>query len=1466
MPKRTDIKNILIIGSGPIVIGQGCEFDYSGTQACKALREEGYGVVLINSNPATIMTDPDMADRTYIEPITPEFVEKILVRERDDGRPIDALLPTLGGQTGLNCAMETAEAGILDKYGVEMIGANAEAIHKAEDRTAFKETMLSIGLDVPRSGLAHTWEEAKKIIDGGARRDSRTSDAPERDSRTGGGCRVGNAHHTASRDSHISEGVQLPCCIRPAYTLGGAGGGFCHTFEEFEQIAKRGLEYSRVSEILIEESLYGWKEFELEVMRDRADNVVIICSIENIDPMGVHTGDSITVAPAQTLSDKEYQKMRDAAIAIIRAIGVDTGGCNIQFAVDPKTGRQVVIEMNPRVSRSSALASKATGYPIARIAAKLAVGYTLDELPNDITETTPASFEPTIDYIVVKMPRWTFEKFPEADETLTTQMKSVGEAMAIGRTFKEAFQKCIRSMEIKRYGFGLDANDAWLAWERDNDRPAASGGCPTGDGECPTSSNVGEAIVEKGIASPRPKGPGPPGPPARPDDLGAPLVGGSTATEAPPDTEEERAKSWPIPQRLLREKLTRPCQGRIYYIRYALKLGWSVGQINELTGIDPWFLEQMRGLVEFEDTLLGRLGRDDDDHTNRTATVREREDRDATVRERAPAASAQTLEAAKSLGYSDVQQAHAWDQPVDHCRATRQETRIRPTYKLVDTCAAEFEAQTPYYYSSHEPAVLSVKPTPEPRAPGRAEAPEPRALARANVHEEGTPPASHQCHDNNATPVATRCVSDEIRVTDKPKIIVLGGGPNRIGQGIEFDYCCCHASYAARKAGFESVMINSNPETVSTDYDTSDMLFFEPLTHEDVLNIIERLNGEPLVPEHGCHGQARLVRAAARDGDVAHLRPPRGANATDAPTGFVKGVIVQFGGQTPLNLAQGLKDAGVPIIGTQPEMIHLAEDREEFQKVLRDLSLLQPPNGIARNRKEALTIAEQIGYPVLVRPSYVLGGRGMRICNNPADLNDFLDEAFGATDRAEYAASALRGGRELGGWHGKANPGRGHVQHNPILIDKFLSDAIEVDVDAVADYGRDSYWCENPSSLDRRRENPSSHPPATQSAIRNPQSASSNPSPTCMVAGILEHIEEAGIHSGDSTCVLPPFSLGRMVIEELFRSTKRLAKRLRVCGAINVQYAILNRTVYVLEVNPRASRTLPFIAKATGVPWAEVATRVMLGEPLVDVLASHGVTETPWPEHTAIKAPVFPFEKFAGVDVILGPEMRSTGEVMSIAPTFGLAFAKAQIATGLSLPTSGNVLISVNDPDKPRIVSVARDLYDMGFTIYSTVGTRTLLAQAGIPAMPVSKRGPSASPPTAGALPNTGAMPDTATRPSGSVPRTRPSGAPPDTGAMPQPTEGGRGPALSTPTSTPFLKDLIEDGTLDLLINTPIHTGRAFEEGRWRAAATAHRVPLITTLAGARAAVAAIRALRNSEEGGQVAALAVKPLQAYFHG
>ncbi len=1279
MPKRTDIQNILIIGSGPIVIGQGCEFDYSGTQACKALREEGYSVVLLNSNPATIMTDPGQADRTYIEPITPEFVEKILIKEREDGRPVHALLPTLGGQTALNVAMECHERGMLERQGymdaagqrraVQMIGASPRSIHLAEDRTAFKDTMQSIGIDVPRSGVAHTWEEARRIV----------------------------------------GQIGLPCCIRPAYTLGGEGGGFARTAEEFEAICRRGLAASRVSEILIEEDLYGWKEFELEVMRDRMDNVVIICSIENFDPMGVHTGDSITVAPIQTLTDKEYQKMRDSAIAIIRAIGVDTGGCNIQFAVDPATGRQVAIEMNPRVSRSSALASKATGYPIARIAAKLAVGYTLDELPNDITKTTPASFEPVLDYVVVKIPRWSFEKFPDGDETLTTHMKSVGEAMAIGRNFKEAFQKCIRSMEIKRSGYGLDANDAWLKWRLGSSPLRGEKGHSPLLGEQGCSTFQGSMQRESSLLATSAVRANDPGARASTEVQNKALhdsprsgelpVGGTTASEAPPDTQEEHAASWPIAENVLIEKLSRPSQGRPYYVRYAFKMDWSIERVHELTRIDKWFLTQICDLVAFEDDKLCA-------GLEKTA---------AAARE----GVAYSAPESRRLGYSTAQLARI--APGNGSHTAEYTGDLRPVYKLVDTCAAEFEAVTPYYYSSHETPVTKA---------GNAECRTPNAERQSG---------SRQCLSDKQAEV--RDIQDEVRLTDKPKIVVLGGGPNRIGQGIEFDYCCCHASFASRKAGYESVMINSNPETVSTDFDTSDLLFFEPLTHEDVLNVIERLHAECRMPNAEKQSASRCI-----DFSIQH---------STFSISSVRGAICQFGGQTPLNLAQGLKDAGVPIIGTQPEMIHLAEDREEFAKVLRELSLLQPPSGIARGRTEALRVAQQIGYPVLVRPSYVLGGRGMRVCNNDGDLNAYMDEAMAATDRTEAE------------------------RDNPILIDKFLVDAIEVDVDAIADYGPVRATGVMPRSGDEM----------------------------CMVAGIMEHIEEAGIHSGDSTCVLPPFSLGRMVIEEIFRSTKKLARRLQVCGAMNVQYAVLNRTVYVLEVNPRASRTLPFVAKATGVPWAEVATRVMLGEKLCDVLEGHAVTETPMPKHVSVKAPVFPFSKFHGVDVVLGPEMRSTGEVMAIGSSFGRAFAKAQIATGLSLPTSGNVLLSVRDEDKPRIVSVARDLRDMGFVIYSTTGTRKVLEEAGIPSVLMSKHSESGA---------------------------------------------------------PFLKDLIENATLHLLINTPIHTGPASAEGRWRAAAFARRIPIITTIAGAVAVVQALRAITQSEDGQAATPLSVKPLQSYF--
>jgi len=1208
MPKRGDVHKVLIIGSGPIVIGQGCEFDYSGTQACKALREEGIRVVLLNSNPATIMTDPEFAERTYIEPITPEAIDKILARERELGDPIDSILPTLGGQTGLNCAVEAADAGILERHGARLIGASREAIHKAEDRTEFKNAMIRIGLDVPRSGIAHSWEEAQRIV----------------------------------------KEIGLPVCIRPAYTLGGTGGGFACTPEEFETIAKRGMEYSRIHEILIEESCLGWKEYELEVMRDCADNVCIICSIENFDPMGVHTGDSITVAPAQTLTDKEYQRMRDAAIAVIREIGVDTGGSNIQFAVHPQTGRMVVVEMNPRVSRSSALASKATGYPIAKIAAKLALGYTLDEIPNDITKKTPASFEPTIDYCVVKIPRWTFEKFPDADETLTTQMKSVGEAMSIGRTFKEALQKGIRSMEIKRFGLGLDANDKWLAaLRREQEQTAAL---------------VALASTAYGI---------------KPF-----AIGGSRQAEAPADTAEQSAKEYPIPLDVLRDKLARPCQGRLYYIRYAFKMGWTVDQVYGLTRIDPWFLENIRDLVRFEQDLLDVAQCGPEQVRKAFESAAEGlpvVGRCEQIRRRLQDVVAR----AKGWGYSDVQLATVFGVHHAKVRAARKKWGLEPVYKLVDTCAAEFEAYTPYYYSSYEAPSAAV------------------AQANARNPEPGT---RNPIHD------------DEIRVSDKPKVVILGGGPNRIGQGIEFDYCCVHAVFAARDMGYETVMVNSNPETVSTDYDTSDLLFFEPLTHEDVLNICERLNGAPLWSATSPEPAGGLGKAALHKG-------------------LLTGVIVQFGGQTPLNLAQGLKNAGVPILGTTPECIHLAEDREAFAKVLNELGLRQPENGIAYDLEEAKAIAKKVGYPVLVRPSYVLGGRAMQKCHLEQDLVRYMEEALQATDRT-------------------ATVGREH----PILIDRFLSEATEVDVDCICD-GRRAVIC-----------------------------------------GVMEHIEEAGIHSGDSACALPPYSLSPAIVDEIRHQTERLAMRLGVCGLMNVQYAVKDDVVYVLEVNPRASRTVPFVSKATGVPWAKLATQVMLGKTLDEALAARGLADAPWPRHVSVKESVFPFNKFPGVDCILGPEMRSTGEVMGIDTSFPIAFAKAEMAAGCKLPLTGTVLLSVNDHDKPLIVPIGREFAEMGFRIISTLRTREALLAAGVQADLVKKV---------------------------------------------QDTEG------------PYLIDMIHNGQVDLLINTPIYWGSAATESRIRSAAVMHNIPLITTITGARAAVRAIRAMRQGEWG-------VRPLQEYI--
>jgi len=1001
MPKRTDLHKILIIGAGPIIIGQACEFDYSGTQACKALKEEGFEVVLLNSNPATIMTDPEMADRTYIEPITPEAVAMIIERERPD-----ALLPTLGGQTGLNTAVKVAESGVLEKYKVEMIGASLAAIRKAEDRDLFRAAMARIGLRIPHSGIVTDLNAA----------------------------------------SAVADQIGYPLIVRPSYTLGGTGGGVAYNPEDLLEIAKAGLDASMIHQVMLEESVIGWKEYELEVMRDHNDNVVIICSIENVDPMGVHTGDSVTVAPAQTLTDREYQAMRNAAIAIMREIGVDTGGSNVQFAVNPKTGEMIVIEMNPRVSRSSALASKATGFPIAKIAAKLAVGFTLDEIANDITGETRASFEPTLDYCVVKIPRWAFEKFPETKDYLTTSMKSVGETMAIGRTFKEALQKGLRSLEIGRYGLGADGKDPALEPE------------PT----CPGENGLALAEIE--------------------------------------------------------QKLAIPNSQRLFYLRYALLKGMTVEALYELTRIDPWFLHQLRQIVDMENKIA-RAG---------------------------PDLPPGLLRDAKRNGFSDVQLAYLCKTSEDQINNRRREMGLRPIYKLVDTCAAEFQAVTPYYYSSYE-------------------------------------------------------VENEARLSDRKKVVILGGGPNRIGQGIEFDYCCVHASFALREEGIESIMVNSNPETVSTDYDTSDKLYFEPLTREDVLHIIEM--EKPL------------------------------------------GVIVQFGGQTPLNLSVPLCRAGVPILGTQPESIDRAEDREHFQAMLQKLGLIQPANGTALNVEGACRVAEKIGYPVIVRPSYVLGGRAMKIVYRRKELENFTRLAIMASPE------------------------------HPVLIDKFLEDAVEVDVDAISD------------------------------------------GTNTIIAGIMEHIEAAGVHSGDSACVLPPYSLGPEMLATISDATKAMAVELQVVGLMNVQYAIKGNRLFVLEVNPRASRTVPFVSKATGVPFAKLATKVMLGRSLAEL----GLGREVVPAHVSVKEAVLPFNRYPGVDTLLGPEMKSTGEVMGIDTGFGAAYAKAQQGAGQNLPLSGTVFISVRDGDKKAVLPVAAQFHGMGFNLIATGGTHTFLESNGIPNEVINK-------------------------------------------------------------------------------------------------------------------------------------------------
>ncbi len=1065
MPRRGDLKRIMVIGSGPIVIGQACEFDYSGTQAVKALKEEGYEVILVNSNPATIMTDPDMADRTYIEPIEPETVAAIVRKERPD-----AILPTLGGQTGLNTALELAKSGVLDECGVELIGARAEVIEKAESRELFREAMERIGLKVPRSEIARSMEDVRRI----------------------------------------ASSMPFPLIIRPAFTLGGSGGGVAYNQEDLEEIAAGGLDASLTSEVLVEQSVLGWKEIEMEVMRDKNDNCVIICSIENLDPMGVHTGDSITVAPVMTLTDAEYQKVRDASIAIMREIGVETGGSNVQFGLNPENGELVVIEMNPRVSRSSALASKATGFPIAKIAAKLAVGYTLDELPNDITRETMASFEPAIDYCVVKIPRFTFEKFPGSKDELTTSMKSVGETMAIWRTFKEALQKGLRSLEI-----------------------------------------------------------------------GAPGLGSAFRA--------------PLPERSeLVARLRTPNSRRLFALRQAILAGMSLEEINEITAIDPWFLRQLRDIVDMESSIrdfaLGNSMTPD----NPEMVV--------------------MLRRAKEYGFSDRQLAEMWKRPESDVRALRKATGTEPVYYLVDTCAAEFEAHTPYFYSTYET--------------GR-----------------------------------------ELEAEDRKKVMILGGGPNRIGQGIEFDYCCCHASFTLRREGVQAIMVNSNPETVSTDYDTSDRLYFEPLTFEDVMHIVE-------------------------------LERP-------------DGVIVQFGGQTPLNLAVPLQRAGVPILGTSPDAIDRAEDRERFQALLRKLDLRQPANGTVTGLSEAREVAERIGYPVIVRPSYVLGGRAMMIVYDENDLADYFRTVVG-TETPEH----------------------------PILIDQFLENAIEVDVDALAD-GRDVY-----------------------------------------VAGVMEHIEEAGIHSGDSACVLPPYSLPGEIVEEIERQTVALARELRVVGLMNIQFAVKDGVIFILEVNPRASRTAPFVSKATGVPLPALATQLMLGRTLKEL--------DPWSRrkggYVSVKEAVFPFKRFPGVDILLGPEMRSTGEVMGIAASFEEAFLKGQLASGQKLPTRGKVFLSVNDRDKVFAPDVARQLAEMGFELLATRGTAELLRSHGLDVKTVLKM-----------------------------------------------YEG-----------RPNVVDMIKNGEVALIINTASGKRTANDSRAIREATLHYGVPYTTTMSGARAIARAIHAAQNN--------------------
>ncbi|MFN7168398.1 MAG: carbamoyl-phosphate synthase large subunit [Pannonibacter sp.] len=1107
MPRRTDISSILIIGAGPIVIGQACEFDYSGTQACKALREEGYRIILVNSNPATIMTDPDLADATYIEPITPEVVARIIEKERPD-----ALLPTMGGQTALNCALDLERDGVLEKFGVEMIGARADVIEKAEDREKFRAAMDAIGLENPRASIA----SSPAIRDANGKI-------------TGYDRNAGFMEAMKALDE-----IGLPAIIRPAYTLGGTGGGVAYNREEFETIARSGIDASPVGQILIDESLLGWKEYEMEVVRDKADNCIIICSIENIDPMGVHTGDSITVAPALTLTDKEYQIMRDASIAVLREIGVETGGSNVQFAVSPETGRLVVIEMNPRVSRSSALASKATGFPIAKIAAKLAVGYTLDELENDITGgATPASFEPTIDYVVTKIPRFAFEKFPGSEPTLTTAMKSVGEVMAIGRTFPESLQKALRGLET-----GLTGLD---------------------EVEIP---GLGQGDDQNAIRA---------------------------------------AISTPTPTRLLN-------------VAQAMRMGLSIEQINAICGIDPWFLEQIAGIIDTE----------------------------AKVRAHGLPQTAEMLRSLKAMGFSDARLGSLAGLDADAVAKRRAELNVHPVYKRIDTCAAEFASPTAYMYSTYE------------------------------------------------TPFAGAPVS-EAMPSDRKKVVILGGGPNRIGQGIEFDYCCCHAAFALEEAGYESIMVNCNPETVSTDYDTSDRLYFEPLTPEDVLEIMR----------------------------------------VEQSNGTLHGVIVQFGGQTPLKLAQALVKAGVPILGTSPDMIDLAEDRDRFQRLLTKIGLKQPQNGIAYSVEQGRLIAAQLGLPLVVRPSYVLGGRAMQIIRDEEALNSYLlgtlPELVPGEIRAKYPNDKT----------GQINTLLGT---NPLLFDRYLDGAIEVDVDALSD-GKDVFVC-----------------------------------------GIMEHIEEAGIHSGDSACSLPPYSLSAELIDELKRQTVALAKALEVGGLMNVQYAIRDGEIFVLEVNPRASRTVPFVAKTIGEPIAKIASRVMAGESL----ASFGLTEKTL-GHVAVKEAVFPFARFPGVDTILGPEMRSTGEVMGLNGSFASAFAKSQIGAGTGVPVEGTVFVSMRDQDKDSVLDAVRRLERLGFRIIATSGTQRYLAEHGIACTKVNK------------------------------------------------VLEGR----------PHIVDAIKNGEVQLVFNTTEGAQALSDSRSMRRAALLHKVPYYTTLAGAVAAAKGIEAYKT---------------------